>query len=105
MPEAEQVLRQCLAISSSALTAGHWRIGHAKSPLGESLARQSRFDEAEPFLLEGYLEMNASPLAWKLRVRQAAERLVALYEAWGKPEQAAEWRAKLKQAEAGASPE
>ena len=30
-----------------------------------------------------------------LRVRQTTERLVELYEAWGKPSEAARWRAKL----------
>jgi hypothetical protein len=29
------------------------------------------------------------------RLREAAERVIRLYEAWGKPEQAQVWKAKL----------
>jgi hypothetical protein len=31
----------------------------------------------------------------RFRLREAAERVIRLYEAWGKPEQAARWKAKL----------
>ena len=31
----------------------------------------------------------------RFRLREAAVRVVRLYEAWGKPEQATEWKAKL----------
>jgi hypothetical protein len=31
----------------------------------------------------------------KVRLTEAVERLVQLYEAWGKPEKAAIWRARL----------
>ena len=34
----------------------------------------------------------------KPRLTEALERLVQLYDAWGKPDQAAEWRAKLPEA-------
>ena len=30
----------------------------------------------------------------KIRLTEAIDRLVQLYEAWGKPEQAAQWREK-----------
>ena len=35
------------------------------------------------------------PMAWRHRRRQALERIVDLYEAWGKPEEARTWRARL----------
>lgn len=35
------------------------------------------------------------PAQGKPRLTEALERLVQLYDAWGKPDQAAEWRAKL----------
>ena len=36
------------------------------------------------------------PPAGKPRLTEALERLVKLYDAWSKPNQAAEWREKLK---------
>jgi hypothetical protein len=36
------------------------------------------------------------PVAAKFRLVEAAERLVELYDAWDRPEQAKEWRLKLK---------
>ena len=35
------------------------------------------------------------PASNKARLSEAAERVVRLYEAWGKPEQATAWKAKL----------
>ena len=37
----------------------------------------------------------AIPPRGRPRLAQAAERVVRLYDAWGKPDQAAAWRAKL----------
>ena len=54
-----------------------------------------RFEEAERLLLESYEKLDPpSPPLRKLRRGEALERIVGLYEAWGKPEKAAEWRAK-----------
>jgi hypothetical protein len=76
--------------------------------LGGALAGQARYAEAEPLLLEGYTGMKqrtakmASPLWWALTA--AAERLVQFYDAWEKPEQAAEWRKQLEVVRKIASP-
>ena len=64
--------------------------------MGASLAGQKKYAEAEPLLLEGYQSMAARknrmgvPDLYYLDL--AREWLVQLYEAWGKPEKAAEWR-------------
>jgi hypothetical protein len=42
-------------------------------------------------------EATIPPVA-KVRLTEALERLVQLYDTWGKPEQAAAWRAKRDQA-------
>ena len=51
-------------------------------------------------LLEGYQGMKQQekqiPPQGKVRLAQAAERLVQLYEALGDQEQAEQWRSKLK---------
>jgi hypothetical protein len=64
--------------------------------LGGCLVGQNRYAEAEPLLLQGYegmrqREAQIPPFA-KPRLREAIERLVQLYDAWGKPVQAAKWR-------------
>ena len=71
------------------------------SLLGESLSRQMKFAEAEPLLLEGFtgLQKNQATMSPIMnasrRTREVLERLVRLYEAWGKPDEAAGWKAKL----------
>jgi hypothetical protein len=36
-----------------------------------------------------------NPVSNKPRLPEAAERILRLYEAWGKPEKALEWRSKV----------
>jgi hypothetical protein len=36
------------------------------------------------------------PFEDRLALAQAGERIVQLYESWGKPEKAAQWRVKLQ---------
>jgi tetratricopeptide (TPR) repeat protein len=76
--------------------------------LGELLVRLGRFEEAEDNLWSSYRSHQRSlqrlidhPLALRtaeVRVRDAIARLVNLYDAWGRPLQAAEWRARLADA-------
>ena len=40
-----------------------------------------------------YEQMRRDPFLWPDREREALDRIVRLYEAWGKPEKAAEYRA------------
>ena len=74
---------------------GHWATANTESLLGGCLTKQGRYDEAEPFLLNSYPTIASAPGVPPARVRQALERIVALYEAWGKPEKASEWRVEL----------
>jgi non-specific serine/threonine protein kinase/serine/threonine-protein kinase len=102
--EAEPLMRQCVAIWDK-VPEGPERF-HAQSLLGESLAGQGKYAEAEPLLVAGYEGLKArepqlAPLQ-KRNLAQAGERLVRFYEAWGKPDAAAKWRAEL--AKPGAPP-
>jgi non-specific serine/threonine protein kinase/serine/threonine-protein kinase len=69
------------------------------SLLGESLLGQKKYPEAEPRLIKGYNEMKRNeanlPAPVKPHLTEVGERVVQLYDEWGKPEKAAEWRAKL----------
>ncbi len=67
---------------------------------GKMLLDAKAFAEAEPLLLEGYAglsqtEVQLPPEVKKARLRDAAEWLVQLYDAWGKPDEAAMWRNEL----------
>ncbi len=92
--EAEALLRVCLKYREGALPGGSWYTFDARSLLGASLAGQGRYAEAEPLLVHGYEGMRP-PGDKTFHKRDALERVVALYEAWGKPEEAASWRRKL----------
>ena len=95
---AEPILRECLAIRGRLLPDDWWTF-HTRSQLGGSLLGQKKFAEAEPFILQGYEGLKAReakiPAPSRKRLAEAAERVVKLYEAWGKPDKAAEWRRRL----------
>ncbi len=86
--QGEPLLREALEIQMDAVGPQTWQTGVAKSALGECLAKQERFAEAEPLLLEGYRTLREVDGP----VQSALRRLVALYEAWGEPHTAAEYR-------------
>jgi eukaryotic-like serine/threonine-protein kinase len=79
-----------------------WQRFRAETLLGASLAGQKKYAEAERLLLGGYEGMVArkDKIAvpdWN-QVDLARDWLVELYEAWGKPEKAAEWRTTKRRA-------
>ncbi len=95
---AERVLSECLAIREK-LQPDEWTTFNTRSQLGGSLLGQKKYAEAEPLIVSGYEGMKTRqariPPPGKPRLTNAAERLVNLYESWGKKDKAAEWRAKL----------
>jgi eukaryotic-like serine/threonine-protein kinase len=73
-----------------------WLTFHARSQLGGSLIGQKKYAEAEPLVLTGYEGIHAREAGLdKNWLIEASARIVALYDAWGKPGAAAAWRAKL----------
>jgi hypothetical protein len=103
---AEQYLRECLSVlERKQLDA--WITHHAKSLLGGSLVGLKNYADAEPLLLAGYQGMkrmeHTVPPEVRGQLREAAHRLVELYTAAGKPDEAARWRAEGG-ASAGATP-
>ena len=81
----------------SALPEGHWRTALARSAEGAALAGLQRYAEAETLLVDSYTVLSNDPKAMKSLVNKAGERLVSLYEVWGKPEKAAEILAMAKE--------
>jgi hypothetical protein len=66
--------------------------------LGASLAGEKKYAEAEPLLLEGYQGMLARKdridVPDRYHLELAHRWVVRLYQAWGKPDKAAEWKKK-----------
>jgi hypothetical protein len=95
--EAESPARESLATGEGKVP--EWQTSYSRSLLGGSLLGQKKYAEAEPFLLWGFEGMKQReqniPAMRKLRLQEALERLVELYEATGQPEKAAEWNRKL----------
>jgi tetratricopeptide (TPR) repeat protein len=91
LPEAEVELRAAVAVAERAYPEGSAGRAAYALPLGNLLAEQKRFGEAEPFVLSAYetfldVEGPDGP-----RTVDAASWLVELYEAWGRPDEAARY--------------
>jgi len=102
--DAEPLLRECLAVREK-LSRDAWTTFNAQSLLGAALLGQDQHAAAEPLLLSGYEGLEKTeptiPPQAKYNLRDALERLVQLYTAWGKPAEAAKWRARLEEMPSG----
>ncbi len=94
--------REALALAQLAKTnlldilpEDHWMVAYASSAEGAALARQGSYPEAESLLLASVEPLELAPIPGA--VEQHRIRLVELYDAWGKPERAAEHRALLEE--------
>jgi tetratricopeptide (TPR) repeat protein len=99
---AEAVLRDCLAIRQKKQPDA-WTTFHTQSMLGGALLGQKKYQVAEPLLLQGYEGMKQRAATIRpqdrFRLTAAVQRLVLLYDATGKTDDAAKWRAILEQHE------
>jgi serine/threonine protein kinase len=107
--EAEQLMREALAIRLQRTNATAWKTSEWNTRLGSawlSIAvtdpeltpevREKKFADAETLLLQGNEAVQQSPVADRQYKRDTLERVVRLYEAWGQPDRAAPFRTKLK---------
>ncbi|MFO0810761.1 MAG: tetratricopeptide repeat protein [Gemmataceae bacterium] len=92
--DAEPILRESLAIRQSTQPTA-WTTSNTASLLGEALTGQQKYPEATPLLIDGYEGMKrqaaAIPKDARVRLTEAALRLVRLYEATGAAAAAARW--------------
>ncbi len=101
-PEAESLLRESLALLERS-RRDDWRRYEAASLLGAALLAQGREADARPPIVEGYRAMKdrearISP-RHRARLREAAERVIALFERLGPPAEAAAWKTRLGMAD------
>src|SRR4029077_1129009 len=86
--EGEIILREAVKIRTESLPKEHYWVALANSALAECLTIQKRYNEAEPLLLNSYEALKISQGADNPRTTIALQRLINLYEAWNKPDQA-----------------
>ncbi len=88
--------RDVLAASEAVHGPRHLRTGQARENVGGCLLALRRFEEAEAELTKAFDILNDVQGPTGKRTIGVAQRLVDLYEAWARPEQAGLWRARLK---------
>ncbi|MEJ0085659.1 MAG: serine/threonine-protein kinase [Pseudomonadota bacterium] len=101
--EADKLLRESLALRRQYLPEGHWATTSVESMIGANLVLLKRYAEAEKILLDTEQRLLAARGEGAPVIADARQRLVMLYEAWNKPEEAARWRSKLPQGNAAAA--
>ncbi|MBI3834430.1 MAG: serine/threonine protein kinase [Planctomycetes bacterium] len=93
--QAESMLREAMAIrEANPPSADNLRV-RPLSMLGESLARQAKYDEAEVLLVKALDGLKEHPHA-NLR-KETVTRLIWLYEQWNRRDDAAKWQAELSE--------
>jgi len=95
--EAESLLRRALEARQSKLGRGLPPCLESMHELAVLSLRQARYNEAEALLLQAYNGREAKLGPEHRRTLDSLRELVHLYESWNKPDEAAQWRAKLPQ--------
>lgn len=105
--EAELKLRESLSLRQR-MQPDDWTTFDAQSMLGAALMDQKKYPAAERLLLTGYEGMKQRqakiPVQDRSHLIRARDRLVHLYEAWGKPDEAAKWRKEAEPHETAKKP-
>jgi eukaryotic-like serine/threonine-protein kinase len=96
---AENVLRESLAVYLKSKPQDFFRYDN-ESLLGAALTGQKKYAEAEPLLINSakVLVPNAAKLSPSHRqlILPTVQRVIDLYDAWDRPEDAARWRKVLE---------
>ena len=94
--EAEQLFRSVLEQGRTDSRTGDWQVAWFRLWLGRCVAAQGRYEEAEAAIVDGYQALKAELGEEHRHTREALAAVVRLYEAWGKADRAAEFRAALQ---------
>ena len=94
--EAAKTFAECASFRET-IDSDHWLTNRARSYRGTALVGLGRFEEAEPLLVEAAraVEQASASIAANMRDREvnnAFEHVAQMYDAWGRPDDAAAWR-------------
>jgi len=88
------LIEEAFEIRQAALGPTHGFTGSTGRSLGECLYALGRYTAAEPHLLNSHALFDSTRGPDDELTRKAAEALISLYDAWGKPERAVDLRAR-----------
>ncbi|GAB5533912.1 MAG: hypothetical protein Rubg2KO_01610 [Rubricoccaceae bacterium] len=92
LAEAEASIREALAMQQAVLPPGHLDILSSQGNLGDVLREAERYAAAERLYLDAAEGLEVEMPEGHPDRQRARQRLVTLYEAWGRPDEAARWR-------------
>jgi tetratricopeptide (TPR) repeat protein len=93
--EAEPLLAAAVDGARRSLREQHPTIAEYLADYGACLTRLERYGEVETGLLEAHQTLSAALGPAHKKTIKSVRFLIALYDAWGKPDSAAQWQAKL----------
>ena len=93
--EAERLVQEALTILRATLPEDHWQIHYADSMRGACLTGLGLAIASEPVLLASYEALKVQQGDGSPYAQKALKYLIALYEAWGREDRAAEHRSAL----------
>jgi tetratricopeptide (TPR) repeat protein len=93
LPEAEAAIRDAVAEFEQHFGEGSFYAMHIQQRLGDVLAAQGEYADAEGVLREAYDRLRAERGVEDSFTQEAVASLIALYERWGRPAEAARFRA------------
>ena len=91
--DARAIAGEARGILEAGMAAGSWQVAAAMNTEGAALVALRRYEQAEPLLLNSVDALGGAPIPGL--AERGKHRLVELYEAWGKPEQARKARQAL----------
>jgi hypothetical protein len=93
------LLARCVA-GRQRITPDSWATFNSQCLLGEALLGQKKYTDGEKFLLQGYEGLKARektiPNGSETRIPEAIDRLIELYSATNKPDEAKKWQAERR---------
>jgi serine/threonine protein kinase/tetratricopeptide (TPR) repeat protein len=94
--EAERNYLEVIALYGKIYSENNFQTAGVRSLLGECLTKTKKFPQAEKLLVESLAIIKGQFGQGHPRTQATVRRLVALYEAWGKPAKMAVYQAMLK---------